>query len=179
MGVGVLLAQAPDASAAILYNWSGTCTWGCDYGSTSTATLELNESEDSEKGILSGTDFLSFSYTSSRGSFTLANSDPIAIFSGRLPAPGSSGAGALNIVGFSGGLEYTFQRTSANGSWSTYHTAGGFRYEQGYNGSWSGGPVDLPAPGSLLAMLGVLLAGTVVYGYHAGRREDAEGLTTA
>lgn len=154
LAVAALTVSASSASAAIYYSWSGSCSFNCS--GNSTATLELRDSYVGGANLVYD-DFISFSYNSTSGSFDVPGHASLSWISGVLPARGTSGATNL-VIDFSGWL--TYQVTSATGGWHTAFVRTGV-FEGGTGGTWSnvgGGTVDLPAPGSLLAMLGALLA---------------------
>ncbi|MEM9439467.1 MAG: hypothetical protein AAGA73_03385 [Pseudomonadota bacterium] len=144
--------QTSDAEASVYYNWSGECSIGCS--GTSYSTLELSNSYEGGTR-LRDQHFVSFSYTSSNGTFQVPGDANLRRISGSLPADGASD-GANLFLRFSG---LNFQITLENGFWGTIFNSGGI-YEVGVGSSWSSGDssVSVPAPASLLALIGALLA---------------------
>ena len=173
--VGLLtFGQASDADASIFYNWSGKCSIGCS--GQSSATLELRDSYEGGTN-LRNRDFISFSYSSSGGTFDVPGDANLRRISGSLPSE-SSPAGANLFLRFAG---FNFQITRENGLWATAFSRAGI-YEAGYGSNWGngngdggGGSVDVPAPASLLALLGALLALAFVW----RRREPEAGVPAA
>ncbi|MEZ5935904.1 MAG: hypothetical protein R3F54_29130 [Alphaproteobacteria bacterium] len=170
----VTFGQISDASASTFYNWSGTCAIGCS--GVSTATLELDDSYQGGSA-LKNKDFIAFSYSSSSGSFEVPGDAKLRTISGYLPSEGSTDDGNLNLS-FRG---LNFQITRENGLWASVFNAGGI-YEGGYGSTWSsngGGTVDLPAPASLLTLLGALLALGVVWSRRRPASDRPESLAAA
>ncbi len=170
--VGLLtFGQTSDAEASIFYNWSGDCSIGCS--GQSSATLELRDSYEGGTR-LRNRDFISFSYSSSSGTFDVPGDANLRRISGRLPSEGTP-SGANLFLSFAG---FNFQITRENGGWATIFSRVGI-YEAGHGSSWGtgdgGGSVDVPAPASLLALLGALLALAFVW----RRREPAVGVPAA
>ncbi len=162
--------QASDANASIFYNWSGDCKIGCS--GTSTATLELKDSYEGGKQLRKR-HFVSFAYKSSGGQFKVPGDARFQTISGRLPAKGESG-GANLYLGFKG---FNFQITLNGGGWGSIFKSAGI-YEGGRGSTWSnggGGTHDLPAPASLLTLIGALLALAFVW----RRRQPAAGVPAA
>ncbi|MEM8948039.1 MAG: hypothetical protein AAGC99_01775 [Pseudomonadota bacterium] len=161
--------QASDADASVFYNWSGKCSIGCS--GTSYSTLELRDSYEGGTQ-LRDRDFISFSYKSSNGTFAVPGDARLRSISGSLPSEGES-SGASLFLRFSG---LNFQISRQNGFWGTVFSSGGI-YEVGYGSTWSGsdGSVSVPAPASLLALIGALLALAFVW----RRRESVSAAPAA
>ncbi|MGI9433707.1 MAG: PEP-CTERM sorting domain-containing protein [Geminicoccaceae bacterium] len=171
--VGLLtFGQASDAGASIFYDWSGDCSIGCS--GQSSAMLELRDSYEGGTS-LRNRDFISFSYSSSGGTFDVPGDANLRRISGSLPSEGSTD-GANLFLRFAG---FNFQITRENGGWATVFSRAGI-YEAGHGSTWSsgdgsGGSVDVPAPASLLALMGALLALAFVW----RRREPTAGIPAA
>jgi hypothetical protein len=161
--------QTSDAEASVFYNWSGKCAIGCS--GTSHSTLELRDSYEGGTQIRDR-DFVSFSYKSSSGTFDVPGDARLRRIYGSLPAEGTTGGTNL-FLSFSG---LNFQINRENGLWGTIFSSKGI-YEIGHGSSWSGGDgsVSVPAPASLLALIGALLALAFVW----RRRETASAAPAA
>ncbi|MEM7042802.1 MAG: hypothetical protein AAF543_08320 [Pseudomonadota bacterium] len=171
IATGALMVQASDASASIFYSWTGDCTRNCS--GTSSATLELRDSYNPGTAVTRA-DFRSFSYSSTVGpntySYTVGRpqlANYSTAFRGTLPASG--GAGNAEVwIDFDNGGTYHFTRDNNAGRWESWYSPAGIYNHRGRNSNWS---VNLPAPGSLLALAGALAVGLVVY---RGRRRPEE-----
>jgi hypothetical protein len=73
-GVVALITLTPNPSSASTYNWQGTCTLGCTGITTGVLTL----ADDASPFNFTVSNFVSFQFTSSSGTFFLDNTSPFA-----------------------------------------------------------------------------------------------------
>src|SRR5215471_15220103 len=70
--LAAVLNGSTPAAADIVYNWQGTCTLGC----TGTATGILTLADGASPFNFTVSNFVSFQFTSSSGTFLLDNASP-------------------------------------------------------------------------------------------------------
>lgn len=79
---------SPDANAVILYQWEGPCGNGCTGTASGTLTLQDTYTPGS---VLTDADFISFSYTSSSGSYSIPADAALSGIAGGGSLPAVSG----------------------------------------------------------------------------------------
>ena len=164
---GAVLAlglMAPQAKAVVIYDFAGTCAAPCDFAF---ATLTLADTY-TPGTVVENDDFISFSYNSGSGAFSIPGDAVFAQFSGARILPAGIGEADLTID-FVGGSTF-FQ--SEPGFWRSLFSPGGID-DVGSENAWRlrspvDPPVDLSAPGPL-SLLALGLAGLAL----AGRRKRA------
>lgn len=130
------------ASAAVIYDWSGTCSSLC----TGTASAVLTLADSYTPGTtLANTDFISLSFSSSAGSYAVPGNDVFDTISGN-PLPVTTGA-TSTFIDFTG--RGTYFSTSSSGTWSYFSQ--GSRVSSGTDSNWTLSAVPLPASLPLLA----------------------------
>ena len=133
-------ALAGPAHATVIYDWSGTCTDGC----TGTATAVLTLAPSYVPGSPFGSDFVSFSFTSSGPDFSLSI-PPLTALPPMGDLPPVSGP-ALTDVTITDGFSYNF--TSApSGAWGMLNSTPVI--PQGVEGTFVLRTAAVPEPGSL------------------------------
>ena len=104
-------AYSSTARALIIYNWTGNCTFGCV--GVATSTLTLNDSF--MPGVeLDNADFVSLTYLSSSGAFSIPADLPLDGISGKLPALSGFATNDVFIDPTGSG---TFHVTTTAGTW--------------------------------------------------------------
>ena len=147
---------APSAKAAVIYDFTGTCGFGCT--GQATAVLELADSYTPGE-VLRNSDFLSFSYSSSTDLFSIPADAFFTGFFGAARLPVVSGTASF-------GLNAGFGTAVNTGSgWSAFFSPSDID-EGGSAYTWTlRQPTQLAAPGPL-SLLALGLAGLAL----AGRR---------
>ena len=152
---------ATKAEAAVIYDWSGLCDSGCAGQATAVLTLEDTYVPGTQ---LVGADFISFSYSSSSGSFDIpadAALDGLSVAS-VLPVVSGQAPILLDIDG-----PGTLFDSQLGGGWLSLFTPAGIN-DGGAEHQWVlRQSVDLTAPGPL-SLLALGLAGLAL----AGRRRS-------
>jgi len=135
------LAVVPGAAqGSVIYDWTGTCDSGC-VGSAS-AILTLNDSY-TPGAVLSSAVFVSFTYTSSSGSYAFPADLALGTLIGTLPA--TSGMGSLTDVDAIGN-NTGFNTVGANSRWiSSFQPFGIF--DDGSSWQWRLRAVDADGDG--------------------------------
>ena len=153
-----LSLMAPQAKAAVIYDWSGLCVAGC----TGQATAVLTLADTYVPGTLAmDADFISFSYSSSSGAYDIPAGAAFAGFLEPTVLPAVSDQTDI-VLQFSGGI---FDNTP--GSWLSVLLSSGVQ-DGGVEESWTlRQTTELPAPGPL-SLLALGLAGLAL----AGRRRS-------
>ncbi len=156
------LLAAP-AKAVVIYDWSGICAVGC----TGTATGVLTLANSYTPGTLvSVTDFVSWSYASSSGSYDVpgdAAFQPTNSFENNVqgsfdgPLPVASGLGDVVIDAIGGNTVFGTDFPSV-GEWITFFQPVGIAEDSGTAYEWSLRAAELPLPQTAL-LLGTALAG--------------------
>ena len=160
MGIS-LASTAPVKAASVIYDWSGTCSSGC----TGTATGVLTLVDTYTPGTnVSASDFLSWSYSSSSGSYVVpgnGNYDPSNSFENNVagprtgPLPVGTGLGAV-AIDFSGSGTVFGTDFPGVGEWTSQFGPAGISNDRGSTYSWTlrTTPVPLPA-GAPLVLTGL------------------------
>ena len=158
---GAVLAlglAAPQAEAVVIYDFSGTCDAPCNFAS---GTLTLADTY-TPGTIVEDADFISFSYSSGSGDYSVPGFAVFSEFTGDRILPAGVGQASLTID-FAGGSTF-FQ--SEPGFWRSLFAPAGID-DIGGGTTWSlravvDPPVDLSAPGPLsvlvLGLAGLALA---------------------
>ncbi len=148
-----LVLTAHNVGAAIIYDWSGTCTDNCT--GTASAVLTLKSSY-TPGTVLTAADFVSFSYSSSSGSYDIpADASFVELLGSTGALPVSSGVTLLGPINFDfEGLGTTFS-VNTDGTWGSGFTPKFTGLDFGDSHSWER---RIPEPGSL-ALFGLGLAG--------------------
>ena len=170
-GVGLTLALgllAAPAQAVVVYQWSGECTNGC----TGTATGLLTLSDTYVPGTtVSASEFISFLYTSSSGSFTIPGSmtyNPTNSFENNSqnlvgPLPVGSGPGGIFVDAVESsswfGTDFPF------GAVDWQFLILGTVNDRGNPYQWSLVPIPAALP--------LFLSGLAVFGFVARKRRSA------
>lgn len=131
------------ASAAVVYDWSGTCSSLC----TGTASAVLTLADSYTPGTaLASADFVSLTFSSSAGTYTVPGSDTFTSFWAGSQLPTATGS-TYNFVDFLGGG--TYFTTDISGTWDYWSQ--GSRVSSGTDSNWTLSAVPLPASLPLLA----------------------------
>lgn len=148
-----LALSAGNVGAVIIYDWSGTCSNNCS--GTASAVLTLNSSYTPGKA-LSAADFVSFSYSSSSGSYDIpADASFVGLIGLAGALPVFSGVTLLGPINFDfDGLGTTFS-VDTTGFWGSGFTPKFAELDFGDSHSWER---RIPEP-STFALLGLGLAG--------------------
>jgi hypothetical protein len=158
-GAAALALVAGNASANVVYDWMGTCTELC----TGNATAVLTLADTYTPGTaVANADFLSFSFSSSNGSYTVPGDTVFSEFTSGSSLPDFFGATGI-YIDYPGSGTY-FQHWS-NGAWNTM--IGGSELAVGQEGSWTLRTPAVPLPASLP----LLLAGVAGMGALSRRRK--------
>lgn len=158
----VLALTTPKAEAVVVYDWSGLCGSGCAGQATAVLTLEDTYVPGTQ---VMGADFISFSYSSSSGSFDIPADAAFDGFSVASVLPVVSGAAhiLLDIDG-----PGTLFDSQPGGDWLSLFTPAGISdLDLGDEHQWVLRTTDLTAPGPL-SLLAIGLAGLAL----AGRRRS-------
>ena len=152
---------APKAEAVVIYDWTGTCSFGC----TGEATAVLTLADSYTPGTLASTaDFISFSYSSSSGSYDIPADAAFSSIGGPAILPAVSGTAEFNMS-FAGARTDFISRV---GSWFSQFDPSfdpnGAILNTGSDNTWTlRQPTELSAPGPLslfaLGFAGLALAG--------------------
>ena len=161
---GAVLALSlapPQAEAVVIYDFTGTCDAPCNFAS---GTLTLADTY-TPGTVVENDDFISFSYNSGSGAYSVPGLVLFSQFTGDRLLPAGMGQASLTID-FAGGSTF-FQ--SEPGFWRSLFGPAGID-DVGGGTTWSlrapvDPPVDLSAPGPL-SLLALGLAGLAL----AGRR---------
>jgi len=139
----IALALSTNINAAVIYNFTSTCTSGC----TGQAFGELVLADTYTPGTnLVNTDFISFSYESSSGSFSVPNEWNFNRISGVLPE--ISGY-ALEYIELDFVEDNTGLHAFTDGTWDLEFAPFGTDYnitlDAGNSMIWTTAPVPVPA----------------------------------
>lgn len=150
---------APKAEAVVIYDWTSTCTTGCTGQASAVLTLEDTYVPGTE---VTDADFISFSYSSSRGAYEIpADAALLSLVSfERASLPTVSGAGDIR-------MQFAVLRTiffASRSSWQSAFAPNGIGMDSGGANTWTlRQPTALSSPGPLplfaLGFAGLVLAG--------------------
>ena len=171
-GVGLTLALgllAAPAQAVVVYQWSGVCTNGC----TGTATGVLTLSDTYVPGTdVSASQFISFSYNSNNGSFTIPGSmtyNPLNSFENNSqnlvgPLPVGSGPGGIFVDAVESSSWFGTDFPFGEGTWQ-FVISPSVVNDRGNSYQWSLVPIPAALP--------LFLSALAVFGFVARRRRSA------
>ena len=161
-----LIAAAGTAHAVVIYDWEGRCTALC--AGDAVAVLTLNDSYIPGTP-LTDSDFISFSYASSIGTYDIPGSGTLSSIRGTLPVT----AGGLPTVDFLLDINgpNTFFLSSTSGVWESNFPLSS-RQDFGPTQGWFLRPAPVPEPGTL-GLMGFGLAGLAFVGRRHRRRRQA------
>ena len=159
---------APKAHAVVIYDWVGTCTSGCTGQATAVLTLSDSVTPGSR---LDQDDFVSFSYSSSSGSYDIPAD---AALIGLLGAVSRVGGMGTFVISFSFPAP-TFSTGDffAGSSWDSGSAPDGVD-DMGDTFFWTLRASELSAPGPL-SLLALGLAGLALAGRRRGRAATGGG----
>ena len=150
------------ANAAVIYTFEGICSEGCSGIATGILTLEDTYTPGTQ---VSDNDFISFSYSSSSGSFEIPNDLALnRIHNSILPTSSDTAVAwveidavqdgtGLNACGLAG--TPGFGQCPADWAWSAEWTPNGITRDLGYSYAWTLQAVPVP-PAILLFVSGVI-----------------------
>ena len=130
----LLGAVVPMSHAVVIYKWIGTCSLGCTGSATAVLRLQDSYAPGTE---LTNSDFSSFSYASSSGSFSIPGDESFVgwDFDGfRGPLPLLSGTATV-FSDFAD--DDTSHETNVSGGWRTEFVPQGIIEDRGQTHSWS------------------------------------------
>ena len=153
---------APQAHAVVIYDFTGTCQFGCTGQATAVLTLEDSYTPGTQAIV---SDFVSFSYNSDSGSYDIPADAALNAIGG--PAVLPAGSGQVDINLFFEGFGTAFD--SVPGSWFSIFDPLGIN-DGGDETEWVLRTSELPEPGPL-SLLALGLAGLAL----AGRRRTKAG----
>ena len=156
----VMAMAAPKADAVVIYDWSGLCDSGCAGQATAVLTLEDSYLPGTQ---VMGADFISFSYSSSRGAYDIPADAALDGFSVPSILPVVSGAAQI-LLDIDG--PGTLFDSLPGGGWLSLFAPAGID-DGGDEHQWVLRTTDLTAPGPL-SLLALGLAGLAL----AGRRRS-------
>ena len=151
---GAVLAlglMAPQAKAVVIYDFAGSCAAPCDFAF---GTLTLADTY-TPGTVVENEDFISFSYMSGSGAFSVPGDAVFSQFSGNRILPAGIGDADLTID-FVGGSTF-FQ--SEPGFWRSIFSPAGIDDVGGANAWRLRAPVDPPVELSAPGPLSVLILG--------------------
>ena len=152
---------APKANALVIYDWSGLCESGC-VGQAS-AVLTLADTYVPGTQVMDA-DFISFSYSSSSGTYDIPADVAFDDFSPGSSLPAVSGL-ALILIDFDG--SGTIFDSMLSGGWLSLFDPAGIN-DVGDEHQWVLRTTDLTAPGPL-SLLALGLAGLALAGRRRGK----------
>ena len=125
-------ATVPFASADVIYDWDGECTTGCAGSGSGTLTLYDTYLPGTP---LTFTDFISFSYWSTSGSYQIPDDASLTYIAGTLPVL-SGPSVDFNIQGFDTSGFFSSSNFATGGSWTSAFPSAGVN-DTGLSGTWT------------------------------------------
>ncbi len=157
----VLGMAAPKANAVVIYDWSGLCDSGCAGQATAVLTLEDTYVPGTQ---VMDADFVSFSYSSSSGTYDIPADTAFDDFSVPSILPVVSGQAQI-LIDFDG--PGTLFDSLPGGGWLSLFAPAGIS-DGGDEHQWVLRTTDLTAPGPL-SLLALGLAGLALAGRRVSR----------
>lgn len=144
----ITLGLTTSANSAVVYDWSGICTDGCTGVASGVLALEDTYVPGT---ALSNSDFVSFFYTSSSGSYNVPGDAAFTDLIGTLPM--TSGTVSDLSVDFAGAG--TVFSSFSSGNWASLFSALGIG-EGGTNAEWTLRTTEVPLPAALPLLIASL-----------------------